>query len=108
MKLSESGASLTPLDTNWKKGSGATSSTTQDLFCGGAISIPAALTNSTTKTNGKPISIDLQRKWHPGQSWEIREYTAHHWRGGHRNLSEELRSRPIDLQWYSFQSFNSS
>src|SRR6266403_3533833 len=93
MKLSESGASLTPLDTNWKKGSGATSSTTQDLFCGGAISIPAALTNSTTKTNGKPISFALQWNCDPGQSWEIREHTARYWRGGHRNLSDELRSR---------------
>jgi hypothetical protein len=36
---------LTPFDTNWKKGSGATPLTTQDLFCGGAISIPAAPTN---------------------------------------------------------------
>jgi hypothetical protein len=36
---------LTPFDTNWKKGSGATPLTTQDLFCGGAISIPTAPTN---------------------------------------------------------------
>src|SRR5882762_9191992 len=74
----------------------------------GGGSDPLCPTKSTTKTNGKPISFALQRKWHPGQSWEKREYTARHWRGGHRNLSEELRERRIDLQWYSFQSFNST
>jgi hypothetical protein len=36
---------LTPFDTNWKKGSGATPLTTQDLFFGDAISIPTAPTN---------------------------------------------------------------
>ena len=35
---------LTPFDPNWKKGSGATPLTIQDLFCGGEISIPTALT----------------------------------------------------------------
>jgi hypothetical protein len=35
---------LTPFDTNWKKGSGATPLTTQDLFFGDAISIPTAPT----------------------------------------------------------------
>jgi hypothetical protein len=37
---------LTPFDTNWKKASGATPLTTQDLFFGDAISIPTAPTNS--------------------------------------------------------------
>jgi hypothetical protein len=36
---------LTPFDTNWKKGSGATPLTTQDLFFGDAISTPTAPTN---------------------------------------------------------------
>ena len=31
---------MTPFDTNWEKGSGATPSATQDLFFGDAISIP--------------------------------------------------------------------
>jgi len=35
---------LTPFDTNWKEGSGATPLTTQDLFFGDAISVPTALT----------------------------------------------------------------
>src|ERR1700676_4146592 len=34
---------LTPFDTNWQKGSGATPLTTQGLFFGGAISIPTSL-----------------------------------------------------------------
>jgi hypothetical protein len=33
---------LTPFDTNWRKGGGATHLTTQDLFFGDAISIPTA------------------------------------------------------------------
>ena len=37
--------SLTPLDTNWKKGSGATLLATQDLFFGDAISIHTAPIN---------------------------------------------------------------
>jgi hypothetical protein len=36
---------LTPFDTNWKKGGGATPLTTQDLFLGDAISISTAPTN---------------------------------------------------------------
>jgi hypothetical protein len=35
---------LTPFDTNWKEGSGATPLTIQDLFFGDAISIPTAPT----------------------------------------------------------------
>jgi hypothetical protein len=38
-------ANLTPFDTNWEKGSGATPLTAQDLFFGDAISIPTAPTN---------------------------------------------------------------
>src|ERR1700730_4749838 len=37
---------LTPFDTNWQKGSGATPLTTQDLFLGDAISILTAPTKS--------------------------------------------------------------
>jgi hypothetical protein len=37
---------LTPFDTNWKKGSGATPLTTQDLFCRDAVSIPTVPTKS--------------------------------------------------------------
>jgi hypothetical protein len=36
---------LTPFDTNWKKGSGATPLTTQDLFCRDELSIPTAPTS---------------------------------------------------------------
>ena len=36
---------LTPFDTNWKKGSGATPLTTQDLFYRDELSIPTAPTN---------------------------------------------------------------
>jgi hypothetical protein len=42
---------LTPFDTNWKKGSGATPLATQDLFFGGAISIPTAPTKLTDSTD---------------------------------------------------------
>ena len=38
-------SNLTPFDTNWERGSGATPLTIQDLFFGGAISIPTAPTN---------------------------------------------------------------
>ena len=38
-------SNLTPFDTNWKRGSSATPLTTQDLFCGVAISISTAPTN---------------------------------------------------------------
>jgi hypothetical protein len=37
---------LTPFDTNWKKGSGATPLTIQDLSFGDAISIPTAPTKT--------------------------------------------------------------
>jgi len=39
------GTNLTPFDTNWKKGSGATPLTTQDLFFWDELSIPTAPTN---------------------------------------------------------------
>jgi len=35
---------MTPFDTNWMKGSGATPLTTQDLFCRDELSIPTAPT----------------------------------------------------------------
>jgi len=37
---------LTPFDTNWREGSGATPLATQDLFFGDAISIPTAPTKA--------------------------------------------------------------
>jgi len=37
---------LTPFDTNWREGSGATPLATQDLFFGDAISIPTAPTKT--------------------------------------------------------------
>jgi hypothetical protein len=43
---------LTPFDTNWNVGSGATPLSTQDLFFGDAISIPTATTN--VRTASKP------------------------------------------------------
>jgi hypothetical protein len=50
-KKSDSSHYLTPFDTNWNKGSGATPSTTQYLFCGGAISIPTAPTQLIHSTD---------------------------------------------------------
>ena len=45
--------SLTPFDTNWKEGSGATPLTIQDLLNWDAISIPTAAANSVA-TVAKP------------------------------------------------------
>jgi hypothetical protein len=43
---------LTPFDTNWKEGSGATPLETQGLFFGDAISIPTAPTNHLPDYSG--------------------------------------------------------
>jgi hypothetical protein len=43
---------LTPFDTNWMEGSGATPLTIQDLFFGDAISIPTAPTKHLPDWSG--------------------------------------------------------
>jgi hypothetical protein len=49
---------LTPFDTNWREGSGATPLATQDLFFGDAISIPTAPTDVLAHMNSV-ISFEL-------------------------------------------------
>ena len=51
---------LTPFDTNWKEGGGATPLTTQDLFFGDAISTPTAPTNLR-----KPLIVGGAVMWDP-------------------------------------------
>jgi hypothetical protein len=58
---------MTPFDTNWGIGGGATPLTIQDLFFGDAISIPTASTNSKRRwLEAKAlISPAMDKDFHP-------------------------------------------
>jgi hypothetical protein len=61
------GAAATPFDTHWNQGGGGTPLTIQDLFCGGAISIPTAPTNLII--NVYRVLLILQQGTRPSWRW---------------------------------------